>query len=83
MEALSKITTKGLLTFSSIAIKNAKNHNLLTLCHNFAKTSAPDDSRAPMIFSRCPRFAVMAWVSLLFVHAERFGGCGAKPASST
>jgi len=56
MEALSKITTKGLLTLSSMA---------------------------PITFSRRPRLAITACTSPFFVQAERLGGCGVNPASST
>jgi len=70
----------GLLILSSMAIKNAKNHNPLTLCHNFAMTNLPDDSKAPITFSRCPRFAVTAWIAPLWVQTGQFG---AKPALST
>jgi hypothetical protein len=44
MEALSKITAKGLPTLSSMAIKNAKHHIPLIICHNFAMIHMPDDS---------------------------------------
>lgn len=64
MEALSRIPTTGLGAPVSV-LKKAKNHRPVTVRQSFTKTNRPEDSRAPIRFSRCPGWAVMAWLSPL------------------